>query len=185
MEWFARWVVRHRKAVLLAAVLLLIPSIFGAVGTYINYDILTYLPPELDSMVGEGMLDEDFHMAATSMITVERMTQADTLTLKEALAQVEGVRAVLGADDLLNVTTPKEMLPSDIRHFFYSDSGATLLVVQFDYPSAHAVTMAAQNTIKKLLPRIGRTVVTYGTGEDCDIRVTDYVAHECGSTPWL
>lgn len=151
MEWFARWVVRHRKAVLLAAVLLLIPSIFGAVGTYINYDILTYLPPELDSMVGEGMLDEDFHMAATSMITVEHMTQADTLALKEALAQVEGVRAVLGADDLLNVTTPKEMLPSDIRRFFYSGSGATLLVVQFDYPSAHAVTMAAQNTIKKLL----------------------------------
>lgn len=52
MEHFARWVVRHRKAVLAAAVLLLIPSVFGAAGTYINYDILTYLPPELDSMVG-------------------------------------------------------------------------------------------------------------------------------------
>lgn len=48
MEHFARWVVRHRKAVLAAAVLLLIPSVFGAAGTYINYDILTYLPPELD-----------------------------------------------------------------------------------------------------------------------------------------
>ena len=54
---FCALVVRHRKAVLAAAVLLLIPSVFGAAGTYINYDILTYLPPELDSMVGEGYLE--------------------------------------------------------------------------------------------------------------------------------
>ena len=75
MEHFARWVVRHRKAVLAAAVLLLIPSVFGAAGTYINYDILTYLPPELDSMVGEGYLEDDFNMASTSMITVENMEE--------------------------------------------------------------------------------------------------------------
>ena len=85
MEHFARWVVRHRKAVLAAAVLLLIPSVFGAAGTYINYDILTYLPPELDSMVGEGYLEDDFNMASTSMITVENMSTADTLALKSEL----------------------------------------------------------------------------------------------------
>jgi len=62
MEHFARWVVRHRKAVLAAAVLLLIPSVFGAAGTYINYDILTYLPPELDSMVGEGRFQHGLHL---------------------------------------------------------------------------------------------------------------------------
>lgn len=92
MEHFARWVVRHRKAVLAAAVLLLIPSVFGAAGTYINYDILTYLPPELDSMVGEGYLEDDFNMASTSMITVENMSTADTLALKSELEAVAGCK---------------------------------------------------------------------------------------------
>ena len=151
MEHFARWVVRHRKAVLAAAVLLLIPSVFGAAGTYINYDILTYLPPELDSMVGEGYLEDDFNMASTSMITVENMSTADTLALKSELEAVAGVKNVLWTSDILDVTTPKEMLPADIQKFFYSENGATLLLVQFENPSAHAVTMQAQRTIKDIL----------------------------------
>lgn len=151
MEHFARWVVRHRKAVLAAAVLLLIPSVFGAAGTYINYDILTYLPPELDSMVGEGYLEDDFNMASTSMITVENMSTADTLALKSELEAVAGVKNVLWTSDILDVTTPKEMLPADIQKFFYSENGATLLLVQFKNPSAHAVTMQAQRTIKDIL----------------------------------
>ena len=151
MEHFARWVVRHRKAVLAAAVLLLIPSVFGAAGTYINYDILTYLPPELDSMVGEGYLEDDFNMASTSMITVENMSTADILALKSELEAVAGVKNVLWTSDILDVTTPKEMLPADIQKFFYSENGATLLLVQFENPSAHAVTMQAQRTIKDIL----------------------------------
>lgn len=118
MEHFARWVVRHRKAVLAAAVLLLIPSVFGAAGTYINYDILTYLPPELDSMVGEGYLEDDFNMASTSMITVENMSTADTLALKSELEAVAGVKSVLWTSDILDVTTPKEMLRPTSRNSF-------------------------------------------------------------------
>ena len=139
------------EAVLAAAVLLLIPSVFGAAGTYINYDILTYLPPELDSMVGEGYLEDDFNMASTSMITVENMSTADTLALKSELEAVAGVKSVLWTSDILDVTTPKEMLPADIQKFFYSENGATLLLVQFENPSAHAVTMQAQRTIKDIL----------------------------------
>lgn len=151
MEHFARWIVKHRRLILILAVLLLIPSVFGAVGTYINYDILTYLPPELDSMIGEQYLEADFNMASTSMITVENMTTADTLRLKSDLEQVEGVQRVLWTSDILDVTTPKEMLPSDIQKFFYNDSGATMLLVQFDAPSADAKTMQAQKEIKSIL----------------------------------
>ena len=71
MEHFARWIVKRRKLILVLAVLLLIPSVFGALGTYINYDILTYLPKDLDSMIGETYLEDDFNMASVSMITVE------------------------------------------------------------------------------------------------------------------
>lgn len=151
MEHFARWIVRHRKLVLILAVLLLIPSVFGAIGTYINYDILTYLPPELDSMIGEQYLEQDFNMASTSMVTVENMTTADTLRLKSDLEQVEGVRRVFWTSDILDVTTPKDMLPADIQKFFYNDSGATMLLVQFDAPSADAATMQAQKEIKAIL----------------------------------
>ena len=170
MEHFARWVVRHRKAVLAAAVLLLIPSVFGAAGTYINYDILTYLPPELDSMVGEGYLEDDFNMASTSMITVENMSTADTLALKSELEAVAGVKSVLWTSDILDVTTPKEMLPADIQKFFYSENGATLLLVQFENPSAHAVTMQAQRTIKDILRKDwgfeGAVVTDWGGSND-------------------
>ena len=131
MDRFARWVVRHRKLILILSVLLLIPSVFGAAGTYINYDILTYLPKELDSMVGEGYLENDFNMASTGMITVENMTTADTLKLKADLEQVEGVKSVMWTSDILDVTTPKEMLPADLQKFFYNDSGATMMLVQF------------------------------------------------------
>ena len=137
MERFARWVVKRRKLVLLLAVLLLIPSVVGAVGTYVNYDILTYLPKELESVIGERYLEEDFNMASVSMITVENMTAADTLTLKEELSGIEGVQSVLWVSDLVDVSTPKEMLPSDLQRFFYNDSVATMLILRFENPSAH------------------------------------------------
>lgn len=153
MEHFARWVVRRRRLVLFLAVLLLIPSALGAAGTYINYDILTYLPEDLDSMIGEAYLEDDFNMASVSMITVENMTTADTLKLKAALSEIEGVQSVMWTSDIVDVTTPKEMLPDDLQKFFYNDSGATMLIVQFENPSAHEITMAAQREIKNTLSR--------------------------------
>ena len=151
MEHFARWIVKRRKLILVLAVLLLIPSVFGALGTYINYDILTYLPKNLDSMIGETYLEDDFNMASVSMITVENMSTPDTLKLKSDLEGVEGVQKVMWTSDFIDVTTPKEMLPSDIQKFFYNDSGATMLIVQFDAPSADARTMNAQKQIKNIL----------------------------------
>ena len=151
MEHFARWIVKRRKLILVLAVLLLIPSVFGALGTYINYDILTYLPKDLDSMIGETYLEDDFNMASVSMITVENMSTPDTLKLKSDLEGVEGVQKVMWTSDFIDVTTPKEMLPSDIQKFFYNDSGATMLIVQFDAPSADARTMNAQKQIKNIL----------------------------------
>ena len=118
MEHFARFVVKRRKLVLAAAVLLLIPAALGAMGTYINYDILTYLPPELDSMIGEGYLEDDFHTASTAMITVEHMPASELLAMKDEIAAVPGVAKVMWTSDMLDVTVPAEMLPEDIQAFF-------------------------------------------------------------------
>ena len=151
MERFARFVVHHRKIVLVLAILLVIPSILGAVGTYINYDILTYLPAQLDSMIGETYLENDFNIASTAMITVENMTATDFAELKTQVAAVPGVRKVLSADDLTDATVPKEMLPDDLQRFFYNDSGAQLMVVTFDDTGASISTMNALRQIKSLM----------------------------------
>ncbi len=153
MKRFARFVVRHRTLVLIVAVLLLIPAALGAAGTYINYDILTYLPPELDSMIGERALEEDFGMASTAMITVENLPTREALKLKEKLAQVPGVRRAMWTSDFLDASVPKEMLPEEIRQFFYNDSGATMMIVQFDGTSASAETMSAIRQIKGILTK--------------------------------
>ena len=150
MEKFARAIVRKRKLVLLIAVLLLIPAAFGAAGTYINYDILTYLPPGLDSMVGESYLEDDFNMASTAMITVEHMTTADLLSMKEEIAQVPGVESVLWTSDMLDVSIPRQMMPEDIQRFFFNDDGATMMIVKFSDISASTSTMNAPTTLEAI-----------------------------------
>ena len=151
MEHFARFIVKHRKTVLLVAVLLLIPSLLGAVGTRINYDILTYLPPELDSMIGEVALEDDFHIAATAMVTVEGLPTSELLQMKDDIAAVPGVRQAFWISDVVDVSVPSSMLPQDIREMLFSDNGATMMIVRFDEAAASQSTMNAVAQIKKVL----------------------------------
>lgn len=153
MEHFARFVVKRRRLVMLLAVLLLIPAALGAIGTYINYDILTYLPPQLDSMIGERYLEDDFKTASTAMITVEHMPTAQLLKLKDDIAAVPGVAKVMWTSDMLDVSVPAEMLPEDIQKFFYGKNDATMLIVKFENSSASAETMNAVNQIQTLLQK--------------------------------
>ena len=88
MERIAYGIVRRRKLVLAIAVLLLIPALLGAAATRINYDILTYLPPELDSMLGEAALENDFNLASTGMVTVEGMPLGEMLAMKAEMEQI-------------------------------------------------------------------------------------------------
>ena len=149
MEKAARWIVRHRKAVLVIAVILLIPSVFGYLGTAVNYDILTYLPPELDSMIGETYLDEDFKTASTAMVTVENMPAGGLSQLKDDLSAIAGVEQVIWGGELLDSSFPAEMLPDDLQRFFYNEDGAALMIVRFSDTSASESTMDALAEMKK------------------------------------
>lgn len=151
MDGFTNFIVKKRKWILAVAILLLIPSIFGYLSTYVNYDILTYLPENLESIIGEKYLENDFKTASTAMITVENMPTKDTLKLKEDLSGIKGVDKVIWTDDIMPVSVPKEMLPADIQKFFYNDSGATLLIVKFSDTSASKSTMDAIGQIKKVM----------------------------------
>lgn len=150
MERIARGIVRHRKLVLIVAVLLLIPSLLGAAATRINYDILTYLPPELDSMLGEQALENDFNLASTGMVTVEGMPLGELLTMKSEMEQVPGVEQVFWLSDIIDPAIPREMLPGGVQQAMYGEN-ATLMLVRFSEPSASKSTMNAVADLKALL----------------------------------
>ncbi|WP_396327219.1 RND family transporter [Hydrogenoanaerobacterium sp.] len=150
MERLARWIVKCRVLILIMAVALLIPAAIGYIGTYVNYDILTYLPDDLESMVGQGYLENDFNMAGTAMITVEHMATNDLLALKEELAAIPGVDEVLWQDDVLDASVPAEMLPEEIRSIYYNEN-ATMMMVTFTDKSASDSTMKALEQINATL----------------------------------
>lgn len=150
MERIARGIVRRHRLVLVLAVLLLIPALLGAAATRINYDILTYLPPELDSMLGEQALENDFNLASTGMVTVEGMPIGELLDMKSQMEQVEGVEQVFWLSDVIDPAIPREMLPEGIQQAMYGEN-ATLMLVRFSEPSASKSTMGAVAELKGLL----------------------------------
>lgn len=150
MRPVARGIVRHRKLVLILAVVLLIPALLGTVATRINYDILTYLPPELDSMIGEVALENDFNLASTGMITVEGMPTEKLLEMKKQMAEVPGVEQVFWLSDVIDPAIPREMLPASIQQAMYGEN-ATMMLVRFSEPSASESTMNAVSELKGLL----------------------------------
>ncbi len=151
MKKFAHFVVKFHKMILILSVILLIPSAIGAVATRINYDILTYLPSELDSMVGEQYLEKDFNLASSAMVTVENMPTAQLLDLKERISNVDGVSEAFWLSDVLDVTVSNTMLPDEIYNFmFSSDKDATMMIVRFSDTAASESTMNAIAKIKKI-----------------------------------
>jgi len=151
MRKFAHFIVKFRKLIIVIAVALLIPSIIGAASTKINYDILTYLPSDLDSMVGEQYLENDFDLASSAMITVENMPTAQLMDMKEKISQVDGVSETFWISDVVDVTIPSDMLPEEIHDFmFNTDNGATMLIVRFEEPGSSDRTMNAFKKIKTI-----------------------------------
>ena len=151
MKKFAHFIVKFYKQILIISVILLIPSAIGAVSTRINYDILTYLPSDLDSMVGEQYLENDFNLASSAMITVENMPTSNLLDLKERISNVDGVSEVFWLSDVLDVTISKDMLPDEIYDFMFNkDLDATMMIVRFNDTAASQSTMNAIAKIKKI-----------------------------------
>jgi predicted RND superfamily exporter protein len=149
LEKFARILTRRYGIVLAVAVLLLIPSAVGAAGTRVNYDILSYLPQDMDSSRGERVLEDTFHNAATTMLVVEGMPERYVADLREKIERVEGVSSAVWIDQILDLSVPKEILPEDIKNIFYSED-STMLIIQYDLPGASEETMRAIDEVRAL-----------------------------------
>ena len=151
MKKLARAIVKMRRLILIAAVLLLIPAAVGAIATPINYDILSYLPQDLDSRVGQLLLETDYHLASTNMITVEGMPTNELLAMKAEIDEVPDVLNTFWLSDVLDPAVPTEMLPADVQQFMFGKNDSTILIVQLGGSSVSEETMQAVAQIKKIL----------------------------------
>lgn len=149
MKRFGQAVVRHRVLILVLAILLLIPSVLGMQATRINYDMLDYLPADMETVQGQQILLDDFGKGAFSFIIIEDMPQKDVALLKERIEQVEHVETVLWYDSILDISVPMELLPQDLYNVFNSGN-ATMMAVFFDTSTSADETMQAVSDIRAL-----------------------------------
>lgn len=149
LERIAHALTRKPKLIVTIAVALLIPSLLGAAFTPINYDILSYLPQDLDSAKGEALLEDPFQMAATTMLIVEDMPPEYANRLVEQVREVPGVSSALWLSNLVGVQLPQEMLPQELRDVFFSEN-STMMIVQYDQPGASEATMTAIEKVRGL-----------------------------------
>lgn len=144
---FSKAVVKYRIPILILTVLLMIPSLFGMAGTRINYDMLDYLPEEMDTVIGQNTLLEDFGKGAFSLIVVEDLPDRDVAALCEKMEQVDHVESVLWYSTLADLSIPKEILPQKIYDEF-NTGDSTLVAVFFDSATSADVTMDAIREIR-------------------------------------
>ena len=181
MRKIALWEAKHPKTVLIFALLLLIPAMIGFICTGVNYDILSYLPDELESVQGEQVLDETFNTAGISIVITEDMQPKYTVALKEEILKVDGVASVIWVDTLADIGIPANMLPDVLKNVFYSSDGSkTMMLVRYDPNAGEGSDLKAIAQIKTLLGEkafmSGLSVIVDDTREIADSQAPLYIA---------
>ena len=181
MRKIALWEAKHPKTVIIAALLLLIPAFLGFIGTKVNYDILSYLPDELESVQGEQVLDKTFNTAGISIVITENMQPKQTLALKNEILTVDGVSSVIWVDTIADIGIPADILPDVLKNIFYSADGSqTMMLVRYDNTGSDDSQLKAIAQIKTLLGKnqflSGLTVVVDDTREIAETQAPLYIA---------
>lgn len=149
---FGKTVVKFHIPIAIVAALLLIPSVIGMANTRINYDMLTYLPEDMDTVKGQDILMDEFGKGAFSFLVVEDMLPEDLSAMREKISQVDHVDTVLWYDSIMDLSVPMEMLPQEIYDAFNS-GGATMMAVFFDTSTSSDDTMQAIADIRSIAGR--------------------------------
>lgn len=142
-------IVKHRAAILISGFLLLIPSILGYLKTKVNYDILYYLPDDIETMAGQDILMDEFGKGAFAMEIVEGMSTKDAAEIKKEIEAVDGVAEVIWYDSIMDLSVPVEALPEDLKDLFNADD-ATLMAIFFENTTSADATMEAITQIRKI-----------------------------------
>ncbi|MGE5528133.1 MAG: efflux RND transporter permease subunit [Patescibacteria group bacterium] len=152
MSLLARWIVRYRFFILAAALFVLLPCLYGLRNLRIEYDLMTYMPPDTPSAKGQLILNRDFGFGAMAYLLVKDKPDWEVERLKRRVGAVPGVGAVVWIDDLTNIAVPRQYMDQNIRRQFYND-GATAMQITFAHPSSSMETRRAIQRIQALLQK--------------------------------
>lgn len=177
---FGKGVVKLRIPILIASIILLIPAALGYFHTRVNYDILTYLPKEIDTMKGQDILLDEFGTGAFSMCVVEGMEDQDISKMRKNMEKVDHVKKILWYDSLADLSIPKTMLPDKVQNAFINeDKDATLMVIFFDSSMSSDETMDAIEELRSVADKqcyiSGMSAVVTDTKNLSDKEVPIYV----------
>ena len=149
MIHFGKGVVKFRIPIFIISLLLLIPAAFGYIKTRVNYDILSYLPKDIETMKGQDILEEDFGSGAFALLVVEGMPPKDVAALQEKVEKVDHVKSAIWYSSIADTSIPMKLLPDKLYKKFNSDK-ATLMMVIFDETTSADGTLGAIKEIRSL-----------------------------------
>ena len=171
-------VCKYRKIILIIALALLIPSILGMKATRINYDILVYLPENIETVKGEKILSEDFNMGGFSIVILENMKNKDILKLENQIKEINNVEKVISIADVIGTEIPKEMLPNEVQDKLYDDN-KTIMLVTFKEQISSDETINSVEKIREITDErckiSGMTATLIDTRNLSDSEVIIYV----------
>lgn len=178
MHKFGEFVCKYKKAILIIALLLLIPGVIGMKATRINYDILVYLPSDIETIKGEKILSEDFSMGAFSIIIVDDMSTKDIIKLENKIKEIESVQKVASIADVIGTSIPKEILPDEIKDKVYKEN-STIMLVTFKGGISEDSTVKAVEELRDITDQrckiSGMTSTVIDTRDLSDSEVAIYV----------
>ena len=176
---FSKAVVKYRIPILILTVLLMIPSVIGMAATRVNYDMLTYLPEDMETVIGQNELLEDFNKGAFTFLIFDDMQKQDVASLKEKVEGVDHVDTVLWYDSIFDLSVPMELLPDSVYSEFNTDH-STMMAVFFDSGTSDGVTMDAVKEIRSICGKqcfvSGMTALVVDLKDLCEQEEPIYVA---------
>ena len=149
MITFGKRVVKCRVPILILSIALLFPSALGMLGTRINYDMLNYLPEDMETIRGQDILMEEFGKGGFSMVVIENMEDRQVAELRQKMEHVRHVDSVIWYDSVMDLSVPMELLPDKLYNAFNSEN-STMLAVFFETSTSSDDTMDAIREIRSL-----------------------------------
>ena len=178
MHKLGKAICKHKRLILIIALLLLIPSVMGMKATRINYDILVYLPDDIETIRGENILSDDFDMGAFSVVLLDDMKIKDIKKLEEEFKKIDNVEKVVSIADVVGTAIPEEMIPEDIKSKVYKDN-ETMMLVTFKEQISSDETMKTVQTLREITDErckiSGMTATVLDTRDLSDSEIVIYV----------
>ena len=178
MKKISKIITNNSKIIVLLSIFLLIPALIGYIKTKINYDILVYLPENIDTIKGQNILTDDFHIGAFSFVIMDSKSPKEVLKLEDKIKKIKGVNNALSVYDTLDISIPVDLLPDNLKEKVIKDD-STIILVTFETSTSDETTIAAIKEMRKITknPGIvsGMTSMVLDTMELSDSEITMYI----------